>query len=473
MKYFSTGFFLKGNVEVKDIINECLSWVSTSPFTSFVPASLDMKRGLDEFDIEVGDERIELINFSDDSIMMSCFRYSKISGAHKWVTDVAVNYYFSEGKTWVQVESSVVTQQAVHKAPVTKTPLIVLRLLDKFSGGRDDVFKVGIEPVLLDGSEHSLGFACDIINGRHKNRLPVVYVSSKYFFKEHPHNVIPGRLARKLSGLAHVVVEPEGHLFSNKLKHEVNNKNSYGGSVGIYWPGGQSISIHKRGSLSAAEFEKEIFKEIITAMTSLAPLRKNGWSEIVSSKNRKAIQVLKDNGSQSSELASLYEEENESLQDEVKELNQKIASYEARIRVLMERTSMQGGVFLKIGNEYELFEGEVLEIIMSSIRKVLPTNYEGGRYHDVLSSISSANPCSTNLLERDKKLKQALVGYTKMTPKLRGVLNDVGFSISEEGKHYKITYHGDPRYTYILPKTGSDYRGALNAYSDISKKVFS
>ncbi|MFM3222062.1 hypothetical protein AB8T91_28055, partial [Klebsiella pneumoniae] len=66
-----------------------------------------------------------------------------------------------------------------------------------------------------------------------------------------------------------------------------------------------------------------------------------------------------------------------------------------------------------------------------------------------------------------------LVGYTKMTPKVRGVLNDVGFSISEEGKHYKITYHGDPRYTYILPKTGSDYRGALNAYSDISKKVFS
>ncbi|MEX5716709.1 hypothetical protein IC615_27545 (plasmid) [Serratia ureilytica] len=100
---------------------------------------------------------------------------------------------------------------------------------------------------------------------------------------------------------------------------------------------------------------------------------------------------------------------------------------------------------MKIGNEYELFEGEVLEIIMSSIRKVLPTNYEGGRYHDVLSSISSANPCSTNLLERDKKLKQALVGYTKMTPKSeRGVLNDVGFSISEEGKHYKITYHGIP-----------------------------
>ncbi len=31
---------------------------------------------------------------------------------------------------------------------------------------------------------------------------------------------------------------------------------------------------------------------------------------------------------------------------------------------------------MKIGNEYELFEGEVLEIIMSSIRKVLPTNYE-------------------------------------------------------------------------------------------------
>lgn len=473
MKYFSTGFFLKGNVEARDVVNECLSWVSTSPHTSFIPASLDMKRGCDEFDIEIENERVELISFLDESILMCCFRYSKISGAHKWVTDVAVNHYFSEGRTWVQVESSVMTQQAVYKSPVTKTPLIVLHLLNKFSGGRDDVFNVGIEPVFLDDTDDGLNFACDLINGEKNNRLPVVYVSSKYFFREHPHNVIPGRLARKLSGLAHVVVEPEGHLFSNKLKHKVNSKNSYGGSVGIYWPGGQGISIHKRGELSANQFEGVIFNEIITAITSLAPLRKNGWAEIVSSKNRKAIQMLKDNGSQNGELASLYEEENESLCDEVRFLNQKIATYESRIRVLMEKSSIQGGVFLKLGDEYELFDGEILEIIISSIRKFLPGNYEGGRYHDVLSSIVSANPCNTTLSERDAKLKQALVGYKKMTSKLRGVLSDVGFSASEEGKHWKITYHEDPRYTYILPKTGSDYRGALNAYSDISKKVFS
>lgn len=165
MKYFSTGFFLKGNVDARDVINECLSWVSTSPHTSFTPAILDMKRGEDEFDIEEKDERIELISFLDELIQMSCFRYSKISGAHKWVTDISVNHYYSEGRTWVQVESSVVTQKAVHKTPITKTPLIVLHLLDKFSGGKDDVFNVGIEPVFLNNSEECLSFASDLING--------------------------------------------------------------------------------------------------------------------------------------------------------------------------------------------------------------------------------------------------------------------------------------------------------------------
>lgn len=472
MKYFSTGFFLKGNVDARDVINECLSWVSTSPHTSFTPAILDMKRGEDEFDIEEKDERIELISFLDELIQMSCFRYSKISGAHKWVTDISVNHYYSEGRTWVQVESSVVTQKAVHKTPITKTPLIVLHLLDKFSGGKDDVFNVGIEPVFLNNSEECLSFASDLINGVLKNRLPVVYVSSKYFFREHHHNVIPGRLARKLSGLAHVVVEPEGPLFSNKLKHKVNSKNSYGGAVGIYWPEGQGISILKRGDLSANDFEKEVFNEIITAITSLAPLRKNGWSEIIGSKNRKAIQSLKDNGNQNGELVSLYEEENESLQDEVRDLQQKIASLEMRVRGLMEKSYAQGDVSLSLGTEYDLFDGEIFEIITTSIERVLPTYYEGSRYHDVLSSIIASNQCMGQLSARDRKLKQALVGYTKMTPKLKGILNDIGFSANEEGKHWKITYHEDPRYTYILPKTGSDHRGSLNAYSDISKKVF-
>lgn len=51
-------------------------------------------------------------------------------------------------------------------------------------------------------------------------------------------------------------------------------------------------------------------------------------------------------------------------------------------------------------------------------------------------------------------------------------LKDLGFSTSSDGKHWKLTYNEDPRYSYILPKTGSDRRGSLNAISDIANIIF-
>ena len=51
-------------------------------------------------------------------------------------------------------------------------------------------------------------------------------------------------------------------------------------------------------------------------------------------------------------------------------------------------------------------------------------------------------------------------------------LEELGFTISDGGKHYKITYMGDDRYVFALPKSGSDHRGGLNAASDIGKRVY-
>lgn len=473
MKYFSTGFFLKNNVSAEEVVNQCLSWVSTSPHTSFIPAQLDMKVGEKEFEIENDREKIELVNFEDDKVLMYCFRYSKMSEPHKWITDIAVNKYSGDGRVWIQVESNVITHQAAFKAPDKKPPLIVMHLLDKFSGGIDDIFNVDVEPLIIGDTDDGLEMIASFMNAETENRLPIVYVSSKYYYREHAHNLIAGRLARRLSGLAHVVVEPEGSSFSNKLKFIVNSKNAYGGAVGIYWPRGQGISFHKRGEKTALDFEKDIFNEVIMATVLLSPLRKSGWNEIASCKTRRAIEKLKSEGDSSGGMVTLYEEDNLSLREELKELNQKISSYEARVKVLTDKSFTQGGLSLNLGEEYDLFDGEIKEVVLSSLKKSLLSCYEDGRFHHILSAIVSANVDAGELSDRDKKLKQTLVGYRGMTPKIRSSLADIGFTINEEGKHYKITYYEDTRYMYILSKTGSDYRGSLNAYSDITKKVFS
>lgn len=472
MKYFATGFFLKEGATSTAVINECLTWVSNSPHTAFIPAQLDLIRDKDDFVIESGSEKIELISFYENNILLSCFRYSKISMPHKWVTEISINEYLDDRSLWIQVQSSVFTQDVAYKAPNTKKPLIVIHLLDKFSGGNDDIFGVGIEPVLLRNNEIDLNLASGVINASTKNRLPVVYISSKYYYRDHAHNLIPERLARKLSGLAHVVVEPEGNEFSNKLKFTVNSRNVYGGAVGIYWPNGQNVSVHKREDLSASEFEDVIFNEVLKAITSLVPLKKGGWVEINNAKVRNSIQELKNKGDSSEELMTLYESENSLLQEEVRDLSSRISNYEARIRTLMEKAPVQGDLSLRLGDEDNFFENEILEFIISTLNKSLSTIHEGSRCYDVITAIVSNNACENKIDEMSKVLKQALVGYKSMTPKIKSTLKEIGFDANDEGRHWKITYHEDPRYTYILAKTGSDYRGSLNAYADISKKVF-
>ena len=55
-----------------------------------------------------------------------------------------------------------------------------------------------------------------------------------------------------------------------------------------------------------------------------------------------------------------------------------------------------------------------------------------------------------------------LRGYKTMSSSLRRYLEGIGFIITEDGKHYRLTYRGDARYHTTLSKTASDYREGDN-----------
>lgn len=474
MKYFATGFFLKKGTTSKDVINKCLTWISESPHTRFIPAQFDMHRDYnDEFNLNSEDERISLISHCNDQLHMHCFRYLKIDTSHTWITDISINEYINDGNLWVQIQSDFLTQDVVYKSPNPKPPLIVIKLLDAFSGGNDDIFEINIEPVYLEDKEEDIELASKIVNSLTKNRIPVVYVSARYNYYEHAYNLIPERLARKLSGLAHVVVEPEDAVFSTKLKHQVNARNVYGGAIGIYWPDGQEISIYRRGKLNAKEFESLIYDEITKATTSLIPLKKCGWDEINNIKIKQSIIKLKKQGNSSDELISLIDTDNTRLENENRELQSKVDTLESRIKILQEKKPSQGDLYLNTGTEDDFFDGEILEYLVKTLERSLTSIRKDTRHHHIITELVKSNPHENKMNELDKKLKQALNGYKEMDKKVSCTLTEIGFDIDMENrKHNKITYQGDNRYVYFLSTTGSDYRGSLNAYSAISNLVF-
>ena len=166
-----------------------------------------------------------------------------------------------------------------------------------------------------------------------------------------------------------------------------------------------------------------------------------------------------------------YEQER-GKDETIEELKSNILSLEYRVRMLQSQASAQGSIVMNAGEETDFFNGEIKDVIIEALKVAIVNTKEGSRSNHILSSLISNNPQTMEANSRQTHLKRALNGYRSMDKATSRQLKELGFELSEEGKHWKIVYNGDSRYSYILPKTGSDYRGSLNAISDISNIIF-
>ena len=61
-----------------------------------------------------------------------------------------------------------------------------------------------------------------------------------------------------------------------------------------------------------------------------------------------------------------------------------------------------------------------------------------------------------------KEIKQLLKNYKKMDKKTKSRLHELGFEITADGKHYKITHPSNREMIVTLGKTVSDFRAGRN-----------
>ena len=89
-----------------------------------------------------------------------------------------------------------------------------------------------------------------------------------------------------------------------------------------------------------------------------------------------------------------------------------------------------------------------------------------------MQSVLEANDYEHIQEQRMSQLKDLFKDYRKLTRKVRTVLNDVGFKITDEGKHYKLTYYDDDRYVLSMPKTSSDCRAGKNFFQQLKEIIY-
>ena len=135
--------------------------------------------------------------------------------------------------------------------------------------------------------------------------------------------------------------------------------------------------------------------------------------------------------------------------------------------------SIDGIPILSYGTERDLYPNEQRSLLIEIIEKEKERSRRPSRRSDILKSVIEENDENQNGIdEKRSALKKCLHGYTRMTPAIKKELQEIGFTVIDDGKHIKLIFMDDDRYIGTLSKTGSDHRGGDNTAHDMISQIF-
>ena len=167
-----------------------------------------------------------------------------------------------------------------------------------------------------------------------------------------------------------------------------------------------------------------------------------------------------------------FDVENEALREQIGELNRQVYSLHTQleaIRSAKKETDAEKH-FYNMGEEPNLYDSERNDLLYSILSQVKDKFERNSRGYVLIQSLLEANPRVGECAKIMEEVKNVFCGDGRLTSAKKSRLKDVGFSVQEDGPHYKLIFH-DERYMFTISKTPSDYRNGDNTISDICKRL--
>lgn len=340
-----------------------------------------------------------------------------------------------------------------------KVPYVVRNILAEHSGGLDGSFSVQRTPHSLGESDVLL--AARVIRGEASTSLPIVYLSSGY---DHTPFFHADKLSAWLGGMAHVVVEPSRH-FSRALARQVSFTNPHSGAVGVFWPygAGKAIRCLPENFSSPIEMATHITHIVRDALVVVRQPPEVSWGSIIGEISRANIEKLQHGDTlQAQELVKQFDNELKATQAKADSAEREVERLRRELqRSLAQTASAHDGV-LKVGNEQPLYSGELQYAIVYALQRSLSHLSPKGRVYDIVQAIIEGNPSSADFIALETALDQSIPDSGKLEGHHKKALEKLGFVITEEGKHIKLVFQDDERYTFAAAKTPGDHRAMKN-----------
>jgi len=467
MANFSTEFPIDPKNLVRGVIQLACDWVAGSPHTKVQKTDLQLIPNNSERTFTVGGEQVTLAHANTDDLEIGGLRYIRTEAALQWTTYIVT--LRTADKHLLSLRVICEALNVAVRLPPPKKPYFIRQAIESLGGGIDGEIPITDQPFRLSDDEAAIAAA--LINGTANNTLPIVYVSAG-FRSEHLLN--PEDLAKFVSGMAHVVVEPS-RAFSFKVKELTGARNVFGGTIGVYWPSSQARSTYffDEETRSSRAVQLKIAKDIRVALSNRRQSTACTWSHLEETIARNRFEQLKAQGStQLQEYINAFDAEIAAKQARVVEAEQEIARLNSEVRRLSATFLSSDQGLLKRGREQDLYRHEIADIVVDAVSDALRSTRDGSRRQHILQDLLATNPSSGARHQLEEEIKLLLKTYRDMDSKTRNTLARLGFDLSEDGKHYKAVFQGDGRYTFTLPKTSSDFRAGKNLASDINNTLF-
>lgn len=399
-------------------------------------------------------------------------------------------------------------EEALKVDPEFSTPHFISMLIDGGYLKADNGLEVRRTPLIIN--EDNLDTAVDIITGKRRPRLPVVFVS-KTSDNEDPIDV--KKLAGRLKGAAHVLVQGD-YGTAIALQEDSGDEKLGNGGIDIYFPNpavGHKRYIYRRNPGYDIQMTEKIIERVIQYGNAkrVSPLyvwagvtgalyedqylkSKEAYAAADKERHEALYKLLALQGQykeneksmrdqayaeaklEADQLLESFDEENRKLREENERLRCENVQLAFENQGLRSKLDSQARVpVLFMGDEDDFYAGEIKDLLLKTLEAGSNNLLAPGtRRYDVVKDIIESNDYQHLSEEKAAEVKQLLNNYKGMTSKVQRGFEALGFQVTHDGGHYKTIYYGDDRYIIVHAATPSDGRAGKNNASDVIKKVF-
>ena len=388
-----------------------------------------------------------------------------------WCTDFVLDNVNKMLSVSVALET---TEFTTNFFPTYYPPFFVKMILFEGFSGNDN-------GIMVLNREHSISECISVFKGIVEktiiSKLPVVYVA-RTGMGENPLDV--NKLAFRLQGAPHVICEPDDGIELTGFSDDLVSNEDRAGKIFIYYPSHNKKSriLNLTGSCQDADYlEDRIVNDVYNYMNSRMRKAIDTWDGVQIEKlhieNKKLLSNQSAIEEENNNLYDVFGEQLEKMEESNIKLSNEVQRLTAELQGLRMRYSDKDkSPVLYLGDEREFYTDEIKEIVLDIMSEYQKNCKEDSRRWHIISDLLENNEFKGLPEKRKEQLKNALKGYKNLNGSLKGLLETLGFEISDDGKHYKWTYYGDHRYVATAAKTCSDRRAGMNLSSIIEKLMF-